>query len=248
MAEVVGTMVMIMFGLGVVSLVVLFEGNKGGYTNITLAWGLAVTFGIYLSGKISGAHLNPAVTIGLAATGRFPWSKVGYYIVAQVIGAFLGAAIVYAVVYTRMRVMVPVGDFPAEFVGIFATSPYVPNETFFSLSGFVDQVVGTALLLALILAVGDQNNTPAGSNLSPLIVGLIVVAVGMCFGGMHGYAINPARDFGPRLFTFVANFADSGFANGNFIVPILATPIGGVIGAVFYDKTVGKAMKNQAIK
>ena len=244
MAEVVGTMVLILFGCGVVSLVVLFNG-KGDYTNITIGWGLAVTFGIYVSGKISGAHLNPAVTVGLAATGRFPWSKVGYYVIAQVLGAFIGAAIVFAVVYTRMRVMVPVGDFPVEFTGIFCTSPYVPNETFWSMSGFVDQLVGTALLVGLILAVGDAHNTPPGANMSPLIVGLIVVAIGISFGGMHGYAINPARDFGPRLFTYVANFQNSGFANGNFIVPIVATTLGGVVGAVFYDKTVGCIMKKK---
>jgi glycerol uptake facilitator protein len=242
LAEVVGTMVLILFGCGVVSLVVLFEG-KGDYTTITIGWGLAVTFGIYVSGKISGAHLNPAVTLGLAVTGRFPWGKVCPYIIAQVIGAFIGAAIVFAVVYTRMRVLVPDGALP--YTGIFATSPYVPNEHWWSLSGFVDQIVGTALLLGLILAVGDAHNTPPGSNLTPLIVGLIVVAVGMSFGGMHGYAINPARDFGPRLFTFVAGFADSGFRNGNFIVPIVATSIGGVVGALFYDLTVGRIMKQK---
>ncbi|MDR2869539.1 MAG: MIP family channel protein [Deferribacteraceae bacterium] len=246
MAEVVGTMVLILFGLGVVALVVLFDGNKGGYDNITWAWGLGVTFGIYISGKISGAHLNPAVTLGLAATGRFPWCKVGYYIVAQILGAFIAAGIVYAVFYTQMRVQAPVGDFPVGFTGIFATSPYVPNETFTSMSGFVDQFVGTALLMALILAVGDENNTPAG-GMSPFVVGLIVVAIGMSFGGMHGYAINPARDFGPRLFTAVANFADSGFANGNFVVPIVATSLGGIFGAKFYDCTVGKVMKMKKI-
>jgi glycerol uptake facilitator protein len=234
-------MVLILFGCGVVAMIVLFgDGAKGNYTNITIGWGLAVTFGVYTAGKITGAHLNPAVTFGLAATGRFPVGKIWYFVVAQIVGAFIGAAIVYAVYYTQMRALVPTGDFP--FTGIFATSPWVPNETMFSMSGFVDQLVGTALLLFLILAVTDENNTPPGV-MGPVVIGLIIVVIGIGFGGMHGYAINPARDFGPRLFTWVANFQDSGFANGNFIVPIVATSIGGVVGAVFYDMTMGKIMK-----
>lgn len=199
-----------------------------------------MTFGVYVSGKISGAHLNPAVTVALAATGRFPWSKVWYYIIAQLIGAFIAAAIVFAVYYTKWMQFDPGLENTA---GVFATRPAVPGF----LSGMVDQIVGTALLVGLILAVVDSSNTPPGSNMAPLIIGLIVVAIGISFGGMHGYAINPARDFGPRLFTWVAGFKNNGLSDGSgiWIVPVVGPLIGGVVGAFFYDLTVGKIMNMQ---
>ncbi|MCU0565797.1 MAG: aquaporin family protein [Oculatellaceae cyanobacterium Prado106] len=239
-AEFLGTMVLLAFGAGVVAMVTLFPSDppvvgaviNGGYTNIVLGWGLAVTMGIYVSGKISGAHLNPAVTIALAATGRFPWSKTGYYILAQVLGAFVGAAIVFAVYYAKWIQIDPNLENTA---GIFTTFPAVDNFW----SGFVDQVVGTALLMGLILAIGDENNAPPG-QLGPLMVGLIVVAIGISFGGMHGYAINPARDFGPRLFSVIAGFRNNGLMGSTiWIVPIIAPILGALVGAFTYDTMIG---------
>ena len=245
MAEVLGTMVLILFGTGVVAMVVLFGSNppipgevvKGGYTNITLGWGLAVTFGIYIAGTVSGAHLNPAVTIAMAATGRMPWSKVPHYVLGQFIGAFLGAALMFAVYYPKWILVDPALD---HTTGVFCTFPAVPGFW----PGFFDQVVGTALLLGLILAVVDKLNATPGSNLAPFIIGLIVVAIGISFGGMNGYAINPARDFGPRLFAVVAGFKNNGLTDGSIVwlVPIIGPIVGGLLGAFAYDLTIGRAL------
>ncbi|MBD2104007.1 MIP/aquaporin family protein [Leptolyngbya sp. FACHB-261] len=243
-SEFLGTLVLILFGLGVVAMVTLFPSTpvipaeviKGGYTNIVLGWGLAVMMGVYVAGTVSGAHLNPAVTIALAATGRFPWAKSGYYILAQLLGAFAGAAIVFAVYYAKWIQIDPTLEHTA---GVFSTFPAVPGFW----PGFIDQVVGTALLMGLILAIGDKNNAPPGANLGPFMVGLVVVAIGISFGGMHGYAINPARDFGPRLFSVIAGFKNNGFIGSNvWIVPIIAPIIGALIGAVIYDSLIGRAL------
>lgn len=244
-AEFFGTMVLILFGCGSVAMVVLFgstpsiagEVVKGGYTNIVLGWGLAVTMGIYVSGTISGAHLNPAVTLSLAATGRFPWRKCLHYIIAQFAGAFAGAALVFGVYYAKWLGVDPALD---HTTGIFATFPAVPG--FFP--GFFDQVVGTALLLGMILAVGDKFNAPPGANLAPLMVGLIVVAIGISFGGMYGYAINPARDLGPRLFAVVAGFKNNGLTDGTgaWLPPIIGPLAGGLLGTLAYDFLIGRPL------
>ena len=232
LAEIIGSMFIALFGCGVVASVVI--GNNGDPINIHIAWGLAVTFGIYASGKISGAHLNPAVTLALAVTGRFQWSKVWYYIVAQMIGFFIGAAIVFAVYYGKWIEVDPNFENTA---GVFATFPAVPGFLY----GFIDQVVGTFILIFLILATGDANNTPAGANLGHIIVGLIIVAIGMSFGFMHGYAINPARDLGPRLFAVLVGFKNNGLTDGSnvWIVPIVGPIVGGIFGAIVYDVTIG---------
>lgn len=232
LAEIIGSMFIALFGCGVVASVVV--GNNGAPINIHIAWGLAVTFGIYASGKISGAHLNPAVTLALAVTGRFQWSKVWYYIVAQMIGFFIGAAIVFAVYYGKWVEVDPNFENTA---GVFATFPAVPGFLY----GFIDQVVGTFILIFLILTTGDANNTPAGANLGPIIVGLIIVAIGTSFGFMHGYAINPARDLGPRLFAVLVGFKNNGLTDGSnvWIVPIVGPIVGGIFGAIVYDVTIG---------
>lgn len=243
-AELLGTLVLILFGCGVVAMVTLFPSSppvpgevvKGGYTNVTFAWGLAVVMGIYVSGTISGAHLNPAVTVALAATGRFPWSKVGHYLLGQMLGAFLGAALVFAVYHPQWMLHDPGLEKTA---GVFATFPAVPGFW----PGFIDQVVGTALLMGLILAIGDKLNNPLGAPYAPLSVGLLVVAIGMSFGGMHGYAINPARDLGPRLFTVLAGFKNNGLIGSTvWIVPVVGPIIGGLLGAFIYDSCIGRAL------
>lgn len=238
-AEFLGTLVLILFGLGVVAMVVLFgtgvpgEIVKGGYTNITLGWGLAVTMGIYVSGKISGAHLNPAVTLALAVFRGFPWGRVAPYCLAQIAGAVAAAAIVFLNYRPAFLKADPMLETTA---GVFTTFPAFPDAPF---SGFLDQVVGTALLLLLIFAITDERNQPTG-QLGPILVGLVVVAIGMSFGGMHGYAINPARDFGPRLFAALAGFKNNGLTDGSgvFWVPVVAPMIGGLLGAALYDFAV----------
>lgn len=244
-AELLGTMVLILFGCGVVAMVSLFPSTppipgevvKGGYTNVSIAWGLAVVMGIYIAGTISGAHLNPAVTISLAASGRFPWSKVGHYLVGQFIGAFLGAALVFAVYYARW---IQVDPHLENTAGVFSTFPAVPGFW----PGFIDQVVGTALLMGLILAIGDKLNNPLASPIAPILVGLLVVAIGMSFGGMHGYAINPVRDFAPRLFSVVAGFKNNGLTGSTvWIVPIVGPLVGGIVGALVYDGLIGRTLQ-----
>ncbi len=240
LAEFLGTMVLILFGNGVVAMVVLFGSGlpgeivKGGYTNITFGWGLAVTMGIYVAGGISGAHLNPAVTLALAAFRDFPWKKVIPYSLAQIAGAFAGAALVYWNYRPAFHRADPLLDHTA---GIFTTFPAFPELLS---AGLFDQTLGTALLVLLIFAVIDPRNQLPVANLGPLVIGLIVVAIGMSFGGMHGYAINPARDFGPRLWTVVAGFQNNGLTSGPpvFWVPIVGPLAGGLIGGLVYDQGI----------
>jgi glycerol uptake facilitator protein len=235
LAEFLGTLVLIALGDGVVAMVVLFgtgapnEVIKGGYTNITLGWGLAVFLGICVAGRVSGAHLNPAVTLTLAIFRGFSWGKVLPYCAAQVAGAFAGAALVFVNYLPAFRQFDP--DL-SKTAGIFTTFPAFPDDWMY---GLFDQVVGTALLLGLILAITDPRNRPVLAGLEPLAIGLVVVAIGVSWGGMHGYAINPARDFGPRLFTWVAGFKNTGFDNGVFLVPIIGPLVGGLLGALVYD-------------
>ena len=244
-AEFFGTLVLMTLGIGSVAMVVLFGSNppipgevvKGGYTNIVLGWGLAVMFGIYIAGTISGAHLNPAVTLSIAATGRMPWRKVPHYLAAQFLGAFAGAALVFADFHAKWVLVDPKLD---HTTAIFCTFPAVPGFW----PGFFDQVVGTALLVGLIYAVVDKLNAQPGSNLGPLIIGLLVVAVGISFGGMNGYAINPARDFAPRLFAVLAGFTHNGLTDSPsvWIPPVLGPVVGGLCGGFAYDFFIGRAL------
>src|SRR5437879_2881614 len=245
-AEFLGTFVLILFGTGVVAMVALFPSRNpgdiihGGYTNITLGWGLAVTMGIYIAGKISGAHLNPAVTLALAVFRGFPWRKVLPYMVVQTAGAFVAAALAYWNYAPAFRQVDPQLERTA---GVFTTFPAFPALPH---AGFLDQVIGTGLLLLLIFAITDEFNLPPGANLSPLMIGLVVVAIGMSFGGMHGYPINPARDFGPRLFTAVAGFRNNGLTDGSrtWGIPSVAPPMRGPGAAAVYDWGIRRFLRD----
>jgi glycerol uptake facilitator protein len=246
-AEFIGTLVLILFGTGVVAMVVLFGSGtpgelvNGGYTNITLAWGLGVAMGVYVAARISGAHLNPAVTVTLAVFRGFPWRKVVPYALAQTAGAFCAAAIVYWNYRPAFQRMDPMLE---KTQGVFVTLPAFPQ---LPVAGFLDQVIGTALLLFLILAVTDEKNLAPPAGLVPVVIGLIVVVIGMSFGGMHGYAINPARDFGPRLFTVLAGFRNNGLTDGSmiFLVPIFGPLLGGLVGAAVYDIGIRRYLPKQ---
>jgi glycerol uptake facilitator protein len=237
LAEFLGTLVLIALGDGVVAMVVLFgpgEVVKGGYTNVTLGWGLAVLMGICVAGRVSGGHLNPAVTVALAVFRGFPWRKVLPYVAAQVAGAYAGAALVYVNYLPAFRKFDPDLSKTAT-VTVFATAPAFPDAWAY---GLLDQIVGTALLVGLVLAIGEPKNPFVPSWLQAPCVALVVVAIGMSWGGMHGYAINPARDLGPRLFTLSAGFRDVGFADGTFVVPIVGPLAGGLLGALAYDRLI----------
>ena len=242
LAEFFGTFILIVFGVGVVAQVVLSKNTAGTYLSINIAWGLAVMMGCYVSAGVTGAHLNPAVTLALAVHRKFPWGKVLPYSLAQIAGAFVASA----VVYLTYREALTAFDGGVRQVagaqgtaGIWATYPQQFLSTF--PGGVIDQVVGTALLVAVIFGITDSRNSPAPAGLAPVVVGLLVVLIGATFGFNSGYAINPARDFGPRLFTFVAGWGSEVFRAGNswWWVPIVAPCIGGVAGGWMYDAFIG---------
>jgi glycerol uptake facilitator protein len=174
----------------------------------------------------------------MAVTGRMPWSKVFHYVVAQLLGAFAGAALVYVDFYAKWQLVDP--GYTNATRWVFCTFPAVPGFW----PGFIDQVIGTALLLGLILAVVDKLNALPGSNLAPIVIGLIVVIIGISFGGMNGYAINPARDLGPRIFAVLAGFKNNGLTDGVsvWIPPVLGPIVGGLLGGFAYDIFIGSAL------
>jgi MIP family channel proteins len=242
-AEFLGTFVLIVFGSAVVAQVVLSGGSHGGYLSINLAWGLAVTMGVYVSAGVSGAHLNPAVTLALAVHRQFPWAKVLPYWAAQLAGAFAASAVTfvaYREAFDRFDGGVRQVAGPHATAGIFATYPqeFLSNVP----GGLVDQVVGTALLILVIFAIGDRRNSAPDAAIAPVIVGLLVVLIGMTFGFNAGYAINPARDLGPRLFTFAAGWGGEVFRAGHhwWWVPIVGPLVGGVLGGAVYDLLIAR--------
>jgi MIP family channel proteins len=247
-AEFLGTFVLIVFGSAVVAQVVLGGGANGEYLSINVAWGIAVTLGVYASAGVSGAHLNPAVTVALAVHRGLPWSKVLPYTLAQLAGAFAGAAVTfltYREAFDRFDGGVRQVVGAQATAGIFATYP----QAYLSLvGGFVDQIVGTALLMLVIFALGDARNAAPDARIAPVLVGAAVVLIGMSFGLNAGYAINPARDLGPRLFTFLAGWGADVFRAGHgwWWVPLVAPPIGAVLGGYVYDALITKHHPQEA--
>ncbi|HZS76666.1 MAG TPA: MIP family channel protein [Ktedonobacteraceae bacterium] len=259
-AEFFGTMVLILFGDGCVATFGLFT-NIGAnnastpFANewivIIIGWGLAVMLGIYVAGAISGAHLNPAVTLGFAVKGDFPWAKVIPYWIAQIVGAFVAALLLYfvyqgALVHALGVNHLAIGQIAQPTSGngygwIFYTFPKPFVGTF---GAFGDEFIGTALLVGLIFAIVDARNQPVQANLNPLIIGFLIVAIGASFGLNTGYAINPARDFGPRLWiAFVSGGASFSADNYYFWIPIVAPLAGGVVGGLIYEYTVGRVLR-----
>lgn len=241
LAEFWGTFILMAFGDGVVMQAVLSGGAHGNQVTINICWGIAVIMGIYTSGGISGAHLNPAVTLTLAVFRKFPWRKVMGYWIAQVAGAFLAAAVLYGNYKTAFdnydggnRMVPGFGENPTA--GVFSTypAPFLTVE-----AAFFEQLFVTAILVFGIFAINDTGNTGAG-QLGPLMIGLHVVAIGMAMGWQTGYAINPARDMGPRLFAYFVygnNVFSAGsalFANYSWI-PVFGPLLGGPIGGLIYD-------------
>ena len=241
LAEFLGTFVLLVIGAGVVAQFVLSNGQAGSQLSINLTWGFAVTLAIYVAGGVSGAHLNPAVTLALAVRRGFPWSKVLPYSIAQVLGAYTASAVeflVYREAFTAFDGGVRQVAGSKATAGIFAT---YPQTHLTPIGGLVDQIFGTALLMLVILAITDVRNSAPTGNLAPLFIGLLVFVIGTSFGFKSGYAINPARDLGPRLFTAVGGWGLEVFRAGNswFWVPIVGPLVGGVAGATIYDVFVG---------
>ena len=232
-AEFFGTFILILFGTGVVAQVV--AGGLGDHDSIAWAWGLGVTLGIYTAGRISGAHLNPAVTVALALFQNFPVRKIAPYITAQFLGAFL-AALVVRWNYTEVIGKIDPGH-TIKTQGIFSTLPGNGTLPVSAMGGFRDQIIGTAILVFLVFAITDARNSAPLANLAPLLIGLLVVAIGMAWGTDAGYAINPARDFGPRLATFLTGYDGAWrdqYGGLYWWVPIAGPLIGEVVGGGLY--------------
>jgi glycerol uptake facilitator protein len=240
LAEMIGTMLLVLLGDGVVANVVLdrTKGERGGWIVITVGWGVAVAMAVYAVGRISGAHLNPAVTLGLAAIGSFPWADVPGYVASQILGAFLGAALVWVVYLPHWRATAD----PGAKLAVFATGPAIRNPT----ANLVAEIVGTAVLLFGILAIAANAQTlsrPGDVDLSfvfsrglqPLLVGVLVLGIGLSLGGPTGYAINPARDLGPRLAHAVLPIAGRGSSDWEYAwIPVVGPVVGGIAGAGLY--------------
>lgn len=242
LSEFLGTAVLILFGVGVVAQVVLSQQTAGSYLSINLGWGLGVAMACYVAGGVSGAHINPAVTIALAVHRGFPWRKVGPYALAQFAGAFVASVVVYLTYVEALAafdggVRQVVGD--RATAGIWATYPQAFLSTF--PGGVIDQIVGTGILMMVVMAISDARNAPPTSGMAPLIVGLLVAVIGMSFGFNAGYAINPARDFGPRVFTAVAGWGLDVFRAGNawWWVPLTAPVVGAMMGGWVYNVCIG---------
>ncbi|GAA1421233.1 MIP/aquaporin family protein [Catellatospora coxensis] len=246
-AEFAGTMILILFGVGVVAQVV--AGGLGDHDSIAWAWGLGVTLGVYTAARISGAHINPAVTFSLAIFKGFPWVKVVPYIIAQFLGAFV-AALIVRWNYTEMLHAVDPG-LTMKTQGVFSTLPGNGSLPIDIWGAFRDQIIGTAILLFMVLALTDLLNLPPLANLAPLMIGLLVVAIGMAWGTAAGYAINPARDFGPRLASYLTGYESAfrdQYGNLYFWVPILGPLIGGPLGAWLYHLLIGRHLTPEQVE
>lgn len=261
LAEFFGTFILVLLGCGSVAVAVAGLPGSGrqdvafGAANwliISWGWGLAVVFAVYVAGGVTGAHVNPAVTFAWALRRGFPWRKVVPYWVAQVLGAFVAAALIYATYHQAIIAYDQAQHIASrtqslDTFAIFATFP----AKYFGgglLGPLLDQIVGTAILIALIAAIIDNRNQSPGGNLAPFMVGLIVVAIGLTYGVNAGYAVNPARDLGPRLFTALAGWGPLAFPgssttfSGYWWVPIVGPLVGGAIGVVVYDLFIGQVL------
>lgn len=233
LGELLGTATLIVFGDGVVANVVLArtKGNDSGWIVIVTGWALAVTISVYAVNAISGAHLNPAVTVGLATIGTIPWSQVPSYVSAQIAGAFLGGIIVWLTYLPHWKETTD----PAAKLAVFCTGPAIRNTG----ANLLSEVVATFALVLGILTVLSPANLVPGSDLakglSPVLVGAIVMGIGLSLGGSTGYAINPARDLGPRLAHALLPLAGKGGSDWSYAwIPVVGPIIGGVLGALAY--------------
>lgn len=235
LAELIGTGLLLLMGSGVVANMLLpkTKGNGGGIMEISTAWALGVFLGVVVAGPYSGAHLNPAVTIGLALTGQFEWALAPGYIIAQVLGAMIGVGIAWLVYKDHYDASDDAGLKAAPF----GTSPAIRNLPL----NFFSEVVGTFVLIIVILynegvQIGDTNNTPIGmGSLGAIPVAFLVWVIGLSLGGTTGYAINPARDFGPRLMHQILPIKDKGSSDWGYAwVPILGPCVGAALAAGLY--------------
>jgi glycerol uptake facilitator protein len=225
-AELLGTAILILLGNGVVAGVVLrgTKNNGSGWIVITIGWALAVTFAVFSVGHISGAHLNPAVTLALAATGQFPWASVPIYLLAQMLGAILGSLFVFLHYLPHWRVT----EDPGSIRACFCTTPAISHTP----GNLISEFIGTFVLLFGLSALGVGK---FADGLNPLVVGLLVLAIGHSLGGTTGYAINPARDLGPRIAHALLPIPGKGPSDWAYAwIPVVGPILGGMAGAFTY--------------
>jgi glycerol uptake facilitator protein len=234
MAEMIGTMLLILLGDGVVANVLLNDtkGNNGGWIVVTTAWGLAVYVGVVVAGPYSGAHLNPAVTIGLAIAGKFAWTSVLPYIIAQMLGAFLGALLVWLMYYNHFQR----DNKPDSILAVFCTGPAIRNYA----SNIISEIIGAFVLVFTVFYIAGAQITPTKTpiglgSVGALPVALLVWVIGLSLGGTTGYAINPARDLGPRIIHFIVPIKSKGTSDWSYAwIPVLGPIAGAAIAAVLY--------------
>ncbi|MDQ0246116.1 glycerol uptake facilitator protein [Bacillus fengqiuensis] len=254
-AEFIGSFILIFFGAGCVAALVL---NEAQYTiwDIAIIWGLAVSLALYLTAAISGAHINPAVTLSLAVYRGFSWTKVLPYILAQTTGAFTGAAFVYGLYYNGFihyettKEVIRGSAESQPLASIFSTYP-APYLHYFQ-AALVEMAITAFLVAALFAFIDERNSFAPTKALFPLAVGMVVAALGGSFGTLTGFAMNPARDFGPKLFSALVGWGPVAFSGikGYFWVPLIAPMIGAMIGGGLYDYLIGKylSVENSALK
>jgi glycerol uptake facilitator protein len=241
LGEFIGTMLLIILGDGVVAGVLLrnSKAENSGWIVITLGWGMAVAVAVYTVGQFSGAHINPAVTLGLASIGAFEWAMVPGYIIAQLLGAFTGAVIVFLAYLPHW----PETADPGLKLGVFSTAPAIYNTP----ANIICEIIGTFVLVFGVLGIVNNANAAPGelaaviaTGLNPLLVGLLVLGIGLSLGGPTGYAINPARDLGPRIAHAVLPISGKGGSDWGYAwIPVVAPIIGGILGAVAYNLLFG---------
>lgn len=241
LAEAIGTLLLVLLGDGVVANVVLArsKGHQSGWIVITAGWGIAVAVAVYAVGRISGAHINPAVTIALASIGSFPWADVPGYVAAQMAGAFAGAVLVWLMYLPHWAATTS----PDDKLAVFSTAPAIRHTP----SNFITEAIATAVLVFGVLAIAaNAQNWPAAEaidlsavfsrGLQPLLVGILVFGIGLSLGGPTGYAINPARDLGPRLAHALLPIAGKGPSDWSYSsIPVVAPIVGGIAGAALFQ-------------
>jgi glycerol uptake facilitator protein len=232
-AEVIGTAILILLGNGVVANVLLnrSKGQNSGWIVITAGWGFAVAIGVYAAGRFSGAHINPAVTLGLATGGLVEWSQVPLYITGQFVGAFLGSTLVWLAYLPHWELTEDTG----LKLACHSTAPAVRRYG----ANMITEIIGTALLLVGVLAITGTTQVATeglGTGLNPLLIGVLVWAIGLSLGGPTGYAINPARDLGPRIAHAVLPIAGKGGSDWAYSwVPVVGPIIGGILGVLLWN-------------
>ncbi len=231
--EFLGTALLVLLGNGVVANVVLkgTKGNNSGWLVVTAGWAFAVSMGIYLVNSVSGAHLNPAVTLGLAFIGKMDWASVGPYIIGQLLGAFLGSALVWIMYYPHWEFTQDKG----AKLSVFCTAPAVRNHW----ANFLGEILATFVLVMGVLAISSPKNMLPDSGFAqgfgPVLVGLLVMSIGLSLGGPTGFAINPARDLAPRLFHSLFPISGKGSSDWGYAwIPVLGPLLGGILGAISY--------------